>query len=107
MLMGVLIDYIANIWARLDNHSNFLPAESFRTPFKDFNDKAKDLLLEIYPEVNPKHTSTMMNIIKGLNRRPFSWKLSDLRKNLPSVWHQGKSKRLLPLGTILHIKVSF
>jgi len=95
MLIGVLAEYIASVQTRLDSRSNFLPAEIFDPRWKEFSSAVKTQLLNTYPEIKSKYVSTMMNIIKGINRRPFSWKLGHLTKKLAINVEQGEIEKIV------------
>lgn len=79
--IAVLVEYLTNVKARLDNRTHFLNNNKFEAGWETFKAKSEFLLREIYPDSDKKCRGQMLNSMRGLmNRRPLSWKLSSLAK---------------------------
>lgn len=79
--IAVLVEYLTNVKARLDNRTYFLNIDAFEAGWETFKAKAEFLLRETYPDSDKKCRVQMLNSMRGLmNRRPLSWKLSSLAK---------------------------
>jgi hypothetical protein len=90
MLIGVLTEYLASVRARLDNRLYFLDKGIFESKWASFRAEAKVALMSEYPEIAEKYLPVMLSNIKGLNRRPLRWKLSDLAKWLEMKFEPGE-----------------
>jgi hypothetical protein len=90
LLIGVLAEYLASVRARLDNRVYFLDEETFESKWDSLKAEAKAALTSVYPEIVKKYLPAMLGNIKGLNRRPLSWKLNDLAKWLEVKFESGE-----------------
>jgi len=95
LLIGVLAEYLSSVRARLDNRIYFLSNESFESGWDSFKGDVKSTLTSTYPEIAEKHLPAMLSNVKGLNRRPFSWKLNDFAKWLDLKYEPGEVERFV------------
>jgi hypothetical protein len=95
LLIGVLVEYIASVRARMDNRIYFLDNESFESKWETFKTNVTTALAATYPEIAEKHLPAMLKSIKGLNRRPLSWKLNDLAKWLGIKFEPGEVEKFV------------
>lgn len=65
------------------------------------------LLLSTDPVVKSKYLPTLIKFIKGLNRRPISWKLNNHAKKLSGKVQYGEIQKLLIPAIILLIMEKF
>jgi hypothetical protein len=97
LLIGVLTEYLASVQARLDNRTYFLNNDLFNSRWNIFKIEATTALTATYPEITPKHLPAMLGNMRGLNRRPFSWKLNNLAKWLDIKFDQGEIERFVEI----------
>ena len=101
LLIGVLVEYIASVRARIDNRTYFLDQEVFENRWNSFKPNVLALLKLTYPEIVSKHLGAIMNNIRGLNRRPFSWKINNLAKWLNIKFEQGEVENFVKVRNSL------
>jgi hypothetical protein len=95
LLIGVLVEYIASVRARIDDRIYFLDNETFDSKWDAFKANVMTMLTATYPEIAEKHLPAMLSSIKGLNRRPLSWKLNDLAKWLGIKFEPGEVEKFV------------
>lgn len=101
LLIGVLIEYIASVRARIDNRTYFLNQEVFEKRWESFKPNVLIALESTYPEIVSKHLGAIMNNIRGLNRRPFSWKINNLSKWLNIEFEKGEVEKFVKVRNSL------
>jgi len=95
LLIGVLVEYIASVRARLDNRTFFLNDGSFESKWDAFKAEILTTLKLTYPQITKNYLSVMVSNLKGLNHRPFSWKLNDLAIWLGINFEKGEIERFI------------
>lgn len=95
LLIGVLVEYIASVRARIDNRTYFLDQEVFESRWDSFKPNVLASLKLTYPELVSKHVGAIMSNIRGLNRRPFSWKINNLAKWLNIKFEKGEVEKFV------------
>jgi hypothetical protein len=79
LLIAVLVEYLANVRARLDGRTYFLKERDFNAGWKSFKGKAEPALKQSYPGIEEAQALSMLaNIKGGLNRQPLKSKLEGL-----------------------------
>ena len=79
LLIAVLVEYLANVRARLEGCANYLNDKPFEKGWKLFKSETKATLKNAYPEISDEHLHSMLLSIKGgLNRRPLKFKIERL-----------------------------
>lgn len=80
LLIAVLTEYLAGIRSRLDNRVYFMGEDIFMEGWETIKNSIGNILSKTYPKVKKEFLRAMIGNAKGLNRRPFSWQISNLAK---------------------------
>jgi len=95
LLIGVLVEYITSVKARLDDCTYILNQETFESQWDSLKVNVKTILKLTYPQIAGKYLSVMLSNIRGLNRLPFSWKLNYLAKWLDIKFEPGEIEKFI------------
>jgi hypothetical protein len=101
LLMGVLVEHLASVRARVDNRLYFLDKEIFDSQWDLFKAQVKTALTATYPDTAKEHLPAMLSNIKGLNRRPFTWKINDFAKRVDLKFERGEVERFVQTRNLL------
>ena len=95
LLIAVLTEYLAGIRSRLDNRVFFMEETTFIEGWETVKNSIGNLLSTTYPEVKKEFLRAMIGNAKGLNRRPFSWQISNLAKWLNIKFEKGEIDKFI------------
>jgi hypothetical protein len=78
LLIAVLVEYLANVRARLEGSAYLLESKKFKAGLKLLRCRVRAALTEVYPNVEDEQMLSMLESVNGLNRRPLRQKLDSL-----------------------------